>query len=240
MKRLLFTLLLITPFIVNAQRLSSEELLQKSIDFHDPEGKWSMIDLQLVIDMVSPNGATRASKVSINNAKGTFELRAVNKGIETMSKVDELDSCSFTVNYRPVTDKAQADSLRLTPYFAKRMRDYYSFLYGLPMKLKDNGTIIDPNVQRTTFQDKPVFSFKVTYDETVGTDIWYFYFHTETYAMVGYRFFHDESVNDGEYITLEGMTIQNGMRLPKDRSWYMNIDDKLLGTDYLISMEIKN
>lgn len=240
MKRLLISLLLITPFIVNAQSISSEELLQRSIDFHDPEGRWSTVNLQLVIDMVSPNGSTRASKVSINNAKGTFELRAVNKGIETMSKVDALDSCFFTVNYRPVTNQYQADSLRLTPYFARRMRNYYSFLYGLPMKLKDNGTIIDPDVQRTTFQNKSVFSLKVTYDEAVGSDIWYFYFNTETYAMVGYRFFHDEAINDGEYITLEGMTIHNSMRLPKDRSWYMNIDDKLLGTDYLISMEIKN
>lgn len=240
MKQIILILLLTAPFFVSAQRLTADELLQKSIEFHDPEGKWSTVDLQLVIDMVTPNGSTRASKVTINNKQGTFELRAINNGIETMSKVDQLDSCHFTVNYRPVTDQALADSLRLTPYFARRMRNYYSFLYGLPMKLKDNGTIIDPNVQRATFEDKPVLSLKVTYDEAVGSDIWYFYFHPETYAMVGYRFFHDESINDGEYITLEGMTIQKGMRLPKDRTWYMNKDDKLLGTDYLISMEIKN
>ncbi len=240
MKRLLITLIILAPIITTAQDISSEELLQKSIDFHDPQAKWSKVDMKLVIDMVSPNGSTRASKVLINNEKGTFELRTVNNGLETMSKVDALDSCSFTVNYRPVANQAQADSLRLTPYFARRMRNYYSFLYGLPMKLRDNGTIIDPTVRKTTFEGKQVLSLKVTYDEAVGADIWYFYFNPDTYAMVGYRFFHDESLNDGEYITLEGMAIQNGMRLPKNRTWYMNVDDKLLGTDNLISMEIKN
>jgi uncharacterized protein DUF6503 len=240
MKRLLISLLLLTPIIVNAQRLSSEELLQKSIDFHDPQGKWGNIDLTLVIDMVSPRRSTRTSKVSINNGEGTFELRSINNGIESVSRIDALDSCSFTVNYRPVANQVQADSLRLTPTRARFMRNYYSYLYGLPMKLKDEGTIIDPNVQRTKFQDKPVLSLKVTYDEAVGSDIWYFYFSPETYAMIGYRFYHDEAVNDGEYITLEGMSIQNGFRVPKDRAWYTNKEDKLLGTDYLISMEIKN
>ncbi|MGB0849556.1 MAG: hypothetical protein ACPGSM_22665 [Thiolinea sp.] len=27
----------------------------------------------------------------------------------------------------------------------------------------------------------------------------------------------------------------NGMRFPRDRKWYFNVDDKFLGTDYILS-----
>jgi len=239
MKFIIISTLLILSVSVRAQEISATELLNRSIDFHDPEGKWEKIDLTLVIDILQPNGTTRVSKVSIDNRRGIFELRTINNGIETVSRVDALDSCFFLVNYRPVTNQAQADSLRLTPKRARKMRNYYTYLYGAPMKLKDEGTIIAPDVGKTTFEGKEVLSLKVTYDEAVGSDIWYFYFSPATYAMVGYRFYHDESINDGEYITLEGMSIQGGIRLPRDRAWYTNKEDRHLGTDYLISMEIK-
>jgi len=69
----------------------------------------------------------------------------------------------------------------------------------------------------------------------VGKDIWYFYFDKKTVALIGYRFYHDESKNDGEYITLDGEEIIQGIRIPKNRKWYYNKDDKFLGADFLIS-----
>ncbi|MEM1322964.1 MAG: hypothetical protein AAGG75_22050 [Bacteroidota bacterium] len=59
------------------------------------------------------------------------------------------------------------------------------------------------------------------------------YIHPSTYALLGYRFYHDESKNDGEYITLEGKVLLNGIRFPQTRKWYKNADDKFLGADIL-------
>ena len=134
--------------------------------------------------------------------------------------------------------QTQADSLRLTPYFARRMRNYYSFLYGLPMKLRDEGTIIDPGVNKTTFEGDEVLSLKVTYDEAVGSDNWYIYLNPETYAMEIYQFFKkDENGNQrddsGEYILLTEEMMVNDIKMPKSRAWYYNKDDKYLGTDIL-------
>ena len=66
---------------------------------------------------------------------------------------------------------------------------------------------------------------------------WYFYFDQLTSALLGYRFFHDQSKNDGEYITLRDVAVLGELRLPKTRSWYTNEDDKYLGTDTLTSVE---
>jgi hypothetical protein len=56
--------------------------------------------------------------------------------------------------------------------------------------------------------------------------------------MVGYRFYHDEAKNDGEYIVLADMVIEQGLRIPRNRSWFTNAEDKLLGTDYLKEFKV--
>jgi len=112
-------------------------------------------------------------------------------------------------------------------------KNYYTYLYGLPMKLKDPGTILDSKIQTKTFKGKKYLVLKATYKAEVGDDIWYFYFDPETYAMEVYQFFHDESINDGEYILLKDQEEINGIKMPKTRAWYYNKDDKYLGTDVL-------
>ena len=113
------------------------------------------------------------------------------------------------------------------------MRNYFVYLYGLPMKLQDKGTVIDEKVTKTKFQGKEYLSIKVTYEANVGKDTWYFYFDPTTYALSGYRFYHKEEDNDVEYITLEGLETVQGIKIPKVRTWYYNKDDKLLGADIL-------
>jgi hypothetical protein len=68
----------------------------------------------------------------------------------------------------------------------------------------------------------------------VGKDTWYFYFDPKTLDMEIYQFFHDETKNDGEYILLSDFIDMKGMRIPANRAWYTNLDDKLLGTDVLV------
>ena len=108
-----------------------------------------------------------------------------------------------------------------------------TYLYGLPMKLKDPGTILDPVVKRKKFKEKEYLVLKVTYEESVGKDTWYFYFNPLTFAMEVYQFFKDESKNDGEYILLNDEILVEGIKMPKNRSWYFNSNDKFLATDRL-------
>nr|WP_262709923.1 DUF6503 family protein [Allomuricauda onchidii] len=112
--------------------------------------------------------------------------------------------------------------------------EHYTYLYGLPMKLKDPGTILSDKVQTKTFKGKEYLVLKVNYEGGVGDDVWYFYFDPKSYAMEVYQFYHAELENDGEYILLEGLEEINGILMPKTRLWYYNKDDKFLGTDILI------
>ncbi len=238
MRRLTLILCSILCFnLAYAQDLTAIELLNRSIAFHDPDGIWEDSRLEFVIEMESPDIAARTSKVTIDNEKGEFSLSMILAGRVYDYKVDGLDSCEIKLDFQIPTQE-EIDSLQLTADRGRRWRDYYGYLYGLPMKLKDDGTIIDDQVTLTTFQGQEVLALRVTYDENVGKDIWYFYFHKETYAMVGYRFYHDESINDGEYITLTGIEVDKGLRIPKDRAWYTNKEDRLLGTDLMRAFKV--
>ena len=106
------------------------------------------------------------------------------------------------------------------------------------MKLKDKGTNIDTKVERKSFKGKDYLVLKATYDETVGSDVWYFYFDPKTYAMEVYQFYKTDDndnvkQNSGEYILLTEEETVNGIKMPKVRAWYYNKDDNYLGTDTL-------
>jgi len=222
---------------IHAQSITADQLVNRTIAFHDPDGWWDRIKIDMVIEMKTPNRPARLSNVVVDNINGGFEISVLSNDKLLEWRVDGKDSCDFKVNFVAPT-VAQADSLNLTVDRAKFLRNYYTYLYGLPMKLKDAGTRIGDEVIETTFMGKPVLALRVTYDESVGKDIWYFYFNPSTYAMVGYRFYHDEAKNDGEYIVLEDMIIEQGLRIPRNRSWFTNAEDKLLGTDYLKEFKV--
>jgi len=219
-----------------AQSMSASELLEKAINYHDPNGEWDNLQQKLFITMSYPDGRKRLSEVSIDLPKEYFSLRAENG--ENVSQYTLVKGeCSLMLNGGTDFSEEEKQKHRLNCERAESMKNYYQYLYGLPMKLKDKGTQLSPTVATKKFKGKKYKVLKVTYDEAVGKDTWYFYFDPATYAMEVYQFFHDESKNDGEYILLSETEHVGTIKMPKVREWYYNKDDKHLGTDTLTKSE---
>jgi len=219
-------------FIGNAQLLSGEELLDKAIAFHDPHNNWGTFTGRLNIRMETPKSSDRVSTIKMDLPNSAFEVE-ISKDEDTYSYTMKGDACSILLNGSSEISEEDKERLRLSCERGKMYRDYYTYLYGLPMKLRNPGTIIDEKVVRRTFKGKEYLVLKVSYDPEVGKDTWYFYFDPNTYAMEVYQFYHEESKNDGEYILLNSLEEINGVKMPKTRAWYYNKDDKYLGTDIL-------
>ena len=215
------------------QTPDGDALLTKSIAYHDPEGNWAQFKGALTIELTTPEQPVRISELTLNLPENRFTAKTTRDTIVTYREFFK-DSCTFLLNGRSNLSTEEIETHRGTCERTEMMKNYYTYLYGLPMKLRDPGTLIDPQVTRKTFKDKEYLVLKATYDPEVGKDIWYFYMDPETYAMEVYQFFHDESVGDGEYIILEDLMEVQGMRIPKSRSWYTNKEDKFLGTDLLV------
>lgn len=235
MKRYCLAFLTLGLFSVvagNAQSLSAEEVLEKAIAYHDPNSNWASLNTTFKVVMETPSRPKRTSTIQVNFPEQKFTLDVEQDGNSYAYYFDK-DSCEIRLNGSTDFSQDEAEEFRLNCERGQFMKDYYTYLYGLPMKLKDPGTHLNPEVQKRTFKNKEYLVLNVTYDSEVGTDEWYFYFDPSTYAMEVYQFYHDESKNDGEYILLEGLEEINGIKMPKTRAWYVNKDDKYLGTDTL-------
>lgn len=218
--------------LIFAQDLTATQLLDKAISFHDPQQNWTDFRGQLFITMKTPNSGDRLSEITLDLPQQYFKLIAKKENIVTEQILNKGD-CKLVLNGSETISEDEAKKHRLTCERAEMMRNYYTYLYGLPMKLKDPGTPLDSKVYRKTFKGKTYNVLKVAYKEPVGNDTWYFYFDPSTAALEAYQFYHDEEKNDGEYIILSGLEEINGVKMPKIRAWYYNKDDKYLGTDNL-------
>ncbi|MFT5251870.1 MAG: hypothetical protein ACI87N_000866 [Flavobacteriales bacterium] len=229
------TFCLLCSLQTNAQELSGQELVKKTIAFHDPNNNWNTFKGELAIEMITPDGNTRISNVAINLPRQYFKLTSLRNNI-AITHIVCKDSASFGLNEQKSFTEEEVKKYNLTDTRAKFMKNYYTYLYGLPMKLSDTGTIINPVVTRKEFMGKEYLVLQVKYEEGIGKDVWYFYFDPKTYAMEIYQFYHDETKNDGEYILLTEEESFSGIKFPKNRAWYQNTDKKFLATDKLTTI----
>ncbi len=217
--------------------ITGENLLDRAINYHDPNGNWSTFNATFKVRMKTPNGSDRLSTISINLLEDYFSLTANRDTITTKYTINK-DVCTIGLNENTTIDETTAKAYNLSCNRANMYKNYYTYLYGLPMKLRDPGTHISETVETTTFKGKDYLMLNAKYEKDVGTDIWYFYFDPETYAMEIYQFFkQDENGNQkddtGEYILLTEEAVVNNIKMPKKRAWFYNKDDGYLGTDIL-------
>ena len=208
------------------------ELVARSAAYHDPDGAWPSFRHTLLLRQERPDGSARRTPIRLEVPTGHFRYEEETEDGQLRKGVDE-EGCFASINGDEPTPE-QAESYRLGCPQIERNRNYYLYLWGLPMKLSDPGTHISEAITRDTFDDRPTLSVRVTYDESVGSDIWYFHFDPSDYRMVGYRFYHDEEAGDGEYILLREEREVMGMRIPAVRRWFTNADSTYLGTDTLV------
>ena len=208
------------------------ELVEAAIAYHDPEGNWPGLRHTLVIDQSRPDGSERRATIHLDVARSEYSYREDTPDGLLIKGTAGGDCFASIGGQAPTEDQAAA--LRLDCPGIERMRNYYLYLWGLPMKLRDPGATIDPVIGDAEFDGQPSRVVKVTYDPLVGSDTWYFHFEPDSYRMIGYRFYHDETAGDGEYILLRGEREVRGMRIPVERRWFTNADDRYLGTDVLV------
>ena len=157
------TLFLFALTSINAQNISASEVLNKSIAFHDPQGNWPTFNGELQVTMVTPKRSPRVSVINIDLPSEKFQLIQSRDSIETRYNLEKW-KCTTTVTDSLVGKRTPCE-------MAVFFKDYYTYLYGLPMKLKDPGTLLDQKAERVTFKGKEYLKISVKYDEAIGTDV---------------------------------------------------------------------
>lgn len=228
---------LISLITLEAQTLSGQQLLNQSIQYHDPNGLWATFKSSFNLYAQRPDQEEKVTQLIFDRTRDYFEF-AESSEENFWTAIFNKGQCRIRFNGSEDFSSVIKQTYSLNCERMNRYRDYYSYLIGLPMKLKDPGTQLASQAILTERQGKTYWMLKVTYDPKVGSDTWYFYFDRETFALKQCQFFHDESKNDGEYIILEEEIELGGIRMPKKRSWYFNSDQTYLGTDRLAKQNI--
>ncbi|MEO1253669.1 MAG: DUF6503 family protein [Bacteroidota bacterium] len=208
--RSIIYLIIILPFICKGQ--SVLQILDKSLAYHDSKNNWSTLKSTFHFKETRPSEADRFTVVTLDNS---VSFMKINRNEE---EVYELKNNAAEVL------KGNRDKDR-----ALVLRDYYLYLWGLPMKLRDESTPQMVVTYSEKVEGNDTYVLRVPYDE----DTWYFYFDKNSGKMLQYKFYQDKEESKGELITLEGEVLVQGIKIPQKRSWYTLPEMKYLGTDIL-------
>lgn len=214
--------------------ISPDTLLARSISYHDPEGRWLRSSHMINLSESRADGTERHTRITLYPSSDEFDLYQI-KGTNKIHMRHLDGKYEFAHQGRTEVSDSVRKALRLTEERTDLLRDYYTYLFGLPMKLRDPGTLLQPTVHRVWYDDRELLELEVNYSPETGDDIWFFLFDPETYALSGYRFYHaDDGPDTGEYILLEDEADIHKMKIPKRRHWYLTAEKLYLGTDTII------
>ncbi len=219
------------------RKSAGEKVIARSIAYHDPEGNWDDLESSIALQMTYADTSIVMNDISFGNGDGFFQI-IKDDGTNTKLLRLDGDECSFLLNGKKDYTPDEAEMHLLNCDYTRSNRNYYLYTLGLPMKLTDQGTKIHDQVDTVSAWGGTYLRVKVSYDHEVGKDTWYFYVDPETYRMMVYQFYHDESVNDGEYILLSDEEIAyRNIRMPVEKRWFMNKDDRYLGADKILKFQ---
>jgi Family of unknown function (DUF6503) len=232
---LLTALLCLIFNAINAQTVSTEnakDVLNKCIKFHDPKGNWGNLHQKLYFHAKEPDNDNIREEVLLDN-RVTYFCHISRADSNVIEKEISDTVIVGRINGDTAMTEENRKKYRLMPRQIRSARNSYVYLYGLPMKLTDNGTILSDTVRIDTFNSKTYLVLNVKYEKGIGNDTWFFYIHPTTYALEGYRFNHNRKPNDGEFIICEDLIEVDGIRMPKVRLWHENATKKYMATDIL-------
>lgn len=210
---LLFTL--ICPAIY-AESPTAETALKRTIAYHDPDGVWPTLHAMFHFDETRPDGRATQSTMELDNARSFMR---VDMGGKESYEITGEDCVILT------GDKDEKRGLMI--------RNYFLYLWGLPMKLLDPGTEFDPIVGSSEIDGIACDVLRAIYEK----DTWYFHLDRQSGRMRQYEFYKDTTKAAGEIITLEGEILAGSLRIPQQRNWYKIPGNEFLGTDILARVE---
>ncbi|MEE4247878.1 MAG: DUF6503 family protein, partial [Kangiellaceae bacterium] len=135
MRSIIFVVVLLLATYNHAQELSGPELLDKAIAYHDPNTTWNTFKGSFEVRMETPNSSDRVSTIQMNLPQSTFELQVTKDGDAYTYKLDGAD-CEISLNGSTAISEEDLEKFRLSCDRGTMYRNYYTYLYGLPMKLK--------------------------------------------------------------------------------------------------------
>ncbi|WP_422080941.1 DUF6503 family protein [Ulvibacterium sp.] len=233
MKKTFLFVFLVSSALLNAQNMTNELLVKKSVQYHDPNDEWQTFKGQFII-----KSEKEPVELTLDNALGIAHWSEVLKNGDTLTGgFVHKDTCIVRRNGKDIPPKGELENFFLDCKSIIERTNYWIYMYGLPMKLDDNQVNFVGNPQLTTFQEEKLWVLKVNYNLTQSEEYWKFYFDPRTFALRIAQFFHPALHPDSEYIIYHEIEKINGIVIPTKHSWYLFNKKEFIGSEKLIKKQ---
>ena len=219
--------------IATAQ-MTSQILLKKTMQHHDPQGNWTRFHQSIHFRISIPNQADTFSIVELDNRRRYFKYIAYD-GKRRVEKGFNDQTYFATIDGKTTKSADEIKRFRLNREKVSELRDFFTYLLGMPMRLTDNGAQLSPKIRRETFNGVDCWVLRVDYAPSVGEESWLYYIDQKNFAMRGSRFMRNGNPKNGAYMVFEGETTVQNINLPTTRHWFWNEDDHFLASEIMES-----
>ena len=215
------------------KELSGNEVLEKSIQKHDPNNQWNSAEFTLRIQEPRLRNPERFSLVYMNNANNAFKLMR-NRGEKVASYgINAEGVTTVLLDNLALEDSLSIKKYMLQPRRVKSYQGFYQMLLGLPMSLNEN-TIAEFNTVSTTiFNEKESYKIQIKLKKPVFSDVWNLFISKDDFTLLGIEMIFPNDPTKGERLYFN-KTIQIGdISIPRIRHWH-ELDDTYSGSDVIV------
>lgn len=121
---------------IHCQKLNADALLNKTIKYHDPNSLWNEFKASFFVTMESAEGSLRKSKINLD-LENSFCNLSFKLDENQWNFTIERGTCIISFYGSEIINPEIEKKFGLNCERALMYRNYYTFLYGLPIKLKD-------------------------------------------------------------------------------------------------------
>ena len=221
--------------MTNQSQWTAKDWIDYSIKHHDPKGNWSQFNSTIEsFSKVDRGGETLEESnrnFKMDNGKSYFYL-LTSVAEHPLEITIEDDNCTTTWEKKNLTTAEQNRYINNCAY-GLNFRNYYRYLVGLPMVLKDDEAIIKPEVEDSNIEGKSYKKITVNYAPLNSNPTWEFYIDPtdgKLIRSVFIRFNNSAAPATGEIIDYPDHQTFQDIKLPKKMLWY-HLDKKFLADE---------
>jgi hypothetical protein len=226
------TVFVFTP-ILSFSQITSKSILNKCIQFHDPQSTLLKSGLEYEISIKRTNAKDRYFKINTNLKKRFFVYSVQSDSLfhkQGFKNGSFFHSLRNDYNITNDDEKKYDLGLERTQYLKK----VYEYLLYIPSKLSQDLDFLSEDFTIVQFNNKNCYRIKFEYDPNGVNETWYFYIDTNDFSLVGYKFFKQNENTDGEYIVLKNFRTVLGYVIPFQKDWYWNHDKSFFRSDKIL------
>ena len=231
-----FTLFFVLFFVSCAtpeKELSGKELLEKSIQKHDPKNQWNTAEFTLRIQEPRLGNPVRFSEVYLNNQNNTFKLLRNREDKVATYEINAEGITTVLLENEIIEDSTAINRYMLQNERVKVYQNAYHVMLGMPMSLNNDLVSKIGTVTKTKFGGRKAYKIEVELKREIFSTNWNVYLSTKDFTFLGIDIISLEDPENGERLYFDKSIQIQDITIPRMKHWY-DLNDTYLGSDIIV------